>query len=49
MSHDVWRALCVLACLARSWNTGWGDGGYFKIKRGTGECGIESRINAGQV
>merc|ERR1712096_535645 len=25
-----------------SWTTTWGDGGYFKIKRGDDECGIES-------
>jgi cathepsin B len=25
-----------------SWNTGWGDKGYFKILRGKDECGIES-------
>ena len=26
---------------------GWGDDGYFKIKRGVDECGIESDVVAG--
>lgn len=30
-----------------SWNTGWGIDGYFKIRRGTNECGIEAAIVAG--
>lgn len=25
-----------------SWNTGWGQGGFFQIARGNDECGIES-------
>ncbi|RWS16188.1 cathepsin b-like protein, partial [Dinothrombium tinctorium] len=33
--------------VANSWNTDWGDKGYFKILRGSNECGIESDINAG--
>jgi cathepsin B len=33
--------------LANQWNTNWGDDGYFKIKRGTNECGIEEDITAG--
>jgi cathepsin B len=32
---------------ANSWNTSWGDKGYFKIRKGTNECGIESAIYAG--
>lgn len=32
---------------ANSWNTDWGDKGYFKILRGSDECGIESSIVAG--
>ena len=28
---------------ANSWNEYWGDHGYFKILRGSNECGIESR------
>jgi len=35
--------------VANSWNEDWGDNGYFKIKRGTDECGIESGVVAGQV
>jgi len=33
--------------VANSWNTDWGDNGYFKILRGKNECGIEADINAG--
>lgn len=32
---------------ANSWNTDWGDKGYFKILRGQDHCGIESEIVAG--
>jgi len=28
-----------------SWNEQWGDGGFFKILRGSNECGIEGQIN----
>ena len=34
--------LCV-----NSWNEEWGDKGFFKIRRGNNECGIESSVNAG--
>jgi len=33
--------------VANSWNEDWGDKGYFKILRGSDECGIESGIVAG--
>jgi len=33
--------------VANSWNTDWGAQGYFLIKRGVDECGIESGITAG--
>ncbi|XP_072997584.1 cathepsin B-like protease 2 [Typha latifolia] len=33
--------------LANQWNRGWGDDGYFKILRGTNECGIEDDVVAG--
>ncbi|KAL3181424.1 hypothetical protein MRX96_036972 [Rhipicephalus microplus] len=33
--------------VANSWNQDWGDKGYFKIRRGNDECGIEDDINAG--
>ncbi|XP_056150064.1 cathepsin B-like [Lampris incognitus] len=32
---------------ANSWNTDWGDNGFFKIKRGSNECDIESEVVAG--
>ncbi|XP_053365713.1 cathepsin B [Clarias gariepinus] len=32
---------------ANSWNTDWGDNGYFKILRGSDHCGIESEMVAG--
>jgi len=32
-----------------SWTTSWGDGGYFKIRRGTDECGIEDDAVAGTI
>lgn len=33
--------------IANSWNTDWGDDGFFKILRGKDHCGIESSISAG--
>lgn len=36
---DYWK-------IANSWNPYWGEKGYFRIKRGTNECGIESQIFA---
>ncbi|CAN4081873.1 unnamed protein product [Withania somnifera] len=33
--------------LANQWNRSWGDDGYFKIRRGTNECDIESEVVAG--
>ncbi|KAK9506973.1 hypothetical protein O3M35_008812 [Rhynocoris fuscipes] len=33
--------------VANSWNTDWGDKGFFKILRGRNECGIEDQISAG--
>jgi cathepsin B len=30
-----------------AWNEDWGDKGFFKIRRGNNECGIESGIVAG--
>jgi cathepsin B len=34
---------------ANSWNTNWGDNGFFKIAKGKNECMIEDMIFAGQV
>ncbi|ESR57903.1 Cathepsin B-like protease 2 [Citrus sinensis] len=33
--------------LANQWNRSWGADGYFKIKRGSNECGIEEDVVAG--
>ncbi|KAA3671717.1 cathepsin B, partial [Paragonimus westermani] len=33
--------------LANSWNEDWGEKGFFRIVRGTDECGIESEAVAG--
>ncbi|VDO57009.1 unnamed protein product [Haemonchus placei] len=33
--------------VANSWNTDWGENGYFRILRGVNECGIEHAIVAG--
>ncbi|KAL5275686.1 CTSB family protein [Megaselia abdita] len=33
--------------IANSWNTDWGNNGFFKILRGKDHCGIESEISAG--
>jgi len=32
--------------VANSWNPFWGEKGYFRILRGTNECGIEDQITA---
>jgi len=34
--------------IANSWNPDWGDNGYFKILRGTDECGIEDEADFGE-
>ena len=33
--------------VANSWDTTWGEEGYFKIKKGVNMCGIESGVYAG--
>ncbi|XP_037727078.1 cathepsin B [Drosophila subpulchrella] len=33
--------------IGNSWNTDWGDRGFFRILRGQDHCGIESSISAG--
>ena len=32
--------------VANSWNPYWGENGYFRILRGSDECGIESSVTA---
>jgi len=34
--------------VANSWNEQWGENGFFRIKRGSDECGIEDEIVAGK-
>lgn len=34
--------------VANSWNDDWGEKGFFRIKRGNNECGIENSVVAGQ-
>ncbi|GBP91395.1 Cathepsin B [Eumeta japonica] len=34
--------------IANSWNSDWGDNGFFKIIRGEDHCGIESSVVAGE-
>ncbi|KAL1445416.1 hypothetical protein MTO96_006733 [Rhipicephalus appendiculatus] len=34
---------------ANSWGTGWGDKGFFKIRRGNNECNIESQVEGGMA
>ena len=33
--------------IANSWNERWGENGYFRIKRGSNECGIDSSASTG--
>lgn len=33
--------------LANSWNTDWGENGYFRMRRGVNECGVEEEVVAG--
>src|SRR5262249_3706505 len=35
--------------VANSWNTTWGEQGFFKIVRGQDDCGIEDGIVAGKA
>jgi len=30
-----------------SWGTNWGDNGTFKIRKGTGECYVDTMMSAG--
>jgi len=33
--------------LANSWNEHWGENGFFRMRRGNDECGVESEITCG--
>lgn len=33
--------------VANSWNTDWGDRGFFKVIRGKNECGFEDDMHSG--
>jgi len=44
IEESVHYWLCV-----NSWNTEWGDNGYFKMLRGNNECGIESEVVVGRM
>ncbi|KHJ99379.1 papain family cysteine protease [Oesophagostomum dentatum] len=33
--------------IANSWNSDWGEGGFFRMARGRNECGIEAAVYAG--
>jgi len=35
--------------VANSWNPYWGEGGFFRIARGTNECNIEADVTASSV
>jgi len=33
--------------IANSWNSGWGEEGYFRILRGSNHCNVEEYCNTG--
>jgi len=35
--------------VANSWGKDWGEDGFFRIRRGTNECGIESEVATGLI
>jgi len=32
-----------------SWGTKWGEKGYFRIKRGSGTCGINTQVTTAVI
>jgi len=47
LGWGVWTDGTPYWIIANSWNTEWGNKGYFLIARGTDECGIEDYVVAG--
>jgi len=35
--------------VANSWNSDWGENGFFRILRGSNHCGIEGGVTAGEI
>lgn len=35
--------------LANSWNSDWGENGFFRMRRGTNECGLENSAVGGMI
>ncbi|CAL8103504.1 unnamed protein product [Calicophoron daubneyi] len=44
--HRYWDKLTPYWLVANSWGSNWGDGGYFRILRGSNHCGIEGSMVA---
>jgi cathepsin B len=47
LGWGVWTDSTPYWIVANSWNQDWGNNGYFLIRRGTDECGIEDDVVAG--
>jgi len=49
LGWGVWTDGTPYWTIANSWNEDWGNKGYFLMKRGSDECGIEDGVVAGQA